>query len=90
MTSNNQKFDQILTEIGGFGRFQFRATVALLSVMIGHTFLLSNMNLLELVPKYECKLADIWKDCKPKEFCGTEIERRVNWASPFSLNNLSI
>jgi hypothetical protein len=75
MTSENKDYDQLITKIGGFGRFQFQAITSVFFIMLGSEFLMSNMNLLELVPKYECNIDGILSDCEPADFCGTEIQR---------------
>lgn len=46
------------------------------------------MFLMELAPKYECEYIEgVWSTCTNKDFCGTNINYRVNWNSPFSLHN---
>lgn len=75
MTQENKDYEQLLSKIGGFGWFQFQATAAMFCCINGCSFLLQNMNLLELVPKYKCNLNGVWSDCEPKDFCGTNIER---------------
>lgn len=44
---------------------------------------------LELFPAYECqsKTSGEWYSCQPKEFCGKDVEVRVNWDDEDSLHN---
>ena len=41
------------------------------------------------MPDFECQNKETgnWKSCKPEEFCGEDIEHRINWDSPKSLHN---
>ena len=89
MSLENKSYDELLDKIGGFGRFQLFASMSILFGITGGCFWSQDMNLLELIPQYECNLQSdgIWSECTPQTFCGTEIEHRVNWDSPYSLNN---
>jgi len=74
---------------GGFGLFQVFSSAILIMGFITGSFLTFAMSFLELYPRYLCKNAETGTEyeCKPNQFCGTNIQYRIDFDYFTSLHN---
>ena len=60
-------FDQILDEIGGFGKYQLIWFIIVVTGMLSGAFILYSLYYFELVPVYQCNIWDglqfTWTTC---------------------------
>ena len=80
--------EDALRHAGGFGRFQLKAVFAFQLAITCGSLALYPMSFFELQPKYECLMdGKEWEECKAEDFCGTDIQYRINEESRASLQN---
>ena len=51
------------------------------------TFMYNSLSYLELAPQYVCFDGTEWLSCKPADFCGTNIQYRIDYSCPTCLHN---
>mmetsp|Transcript_13266 Transcript_13266/g.18070 ORF Transcript_13266/g.18070 Transcript_13266/m.18070 type:complete len:164 (-) Transcript_13266:187-678(-) len=84
--------EDALALIGGFGKFQWIASIVCMANMIRNAFFYFPLPYLELYPEYICtdtsKPGSDTHVCEPKDFCDNpDIEHTINWDASTSLHN---
>ena len=71
MNSPSKTHDEVLTEIGGFGRFGLRACLILIPLKVSGDLVVNLAAFYQLMPKFECQQADsnTWQMCTQEDFC---------------------
>jgi hypothetical protein len=67
------KDDEVIDYCGGFGKFQFISSIAIILGMSSGQFFLNAVAFLELYPDYECldSVNNIWQKCEREQFCSS-------------------
>jgi len=70
----DEKINDIFKQIGGFGRYQWFATVSFICGLNATSWILYQLSYLEKFPKMNCTFADgqVKLDCTTDDFCPVE------------------
>ena len=87
-----KSYDDLLTELGGFGRFQFFLFFSMLCCFVGVNFFIYNISFFELEPEhYTCVYTDSPNPvpCTPSTFCGDPnlVSYEVDYSDGKTLQN---
>jgi hypothetical protein len=78
----DKKYDLLIDQTGGFGRFQWLNVSGFLCSMLSSGWYLYGLTFYELMPKsgFQCLENGVWVACTPAEFCGSNIEHKIDYS----------